>query len=205
MRDSLDKELLAHGTKIIRGESLSALAQGHALIKKARKDAAVILKDARNRRHQEQAKGYEEGKQQAQEDMAQQLIETSMAAVNYIEHLEESVTNLVMDALLKILDDMSEREKLRKIVAKALKNLRDQERIRLRIAKEDMELIKKDVAEGYFGSLSQIMEITSDSSLPRGSAILESDLGVIDASLPSQLRAIKKALGQAFKKEATDE
>ena len=191
-QQTLEEYLLQTETKVIKREMLTQATHGMTIISHARRQAAQHLRAARAQGIVIKEKEKQKAIEQAQMQMAEQMMTTAARSVDYINHLEDSVTELVMDALQKILDDMDQGDKVRAIVRKALKMMRDHERIRLRVAKEDEAALQKEITDANF------VEIVRDSSMARGSVILESDLGVLDASLDVQLAAIRNSLGHLF-------
>ena len=77
----------------------------------------------------------------------------------------------------------------------ALNNVRGQQKVTVRVAPGDEPAVSKALAmmtASPSGSAS-FLTILADARLQRDSCILESELGVVDASLETQLKALEHA------------
>ena len=76
----------------------------------------------------------------------------------------------------------------------ALNTVRGQQKVTVRVAPADEALVSEALAAMTAGSSgSAFLTIAADARLPRDSCILESELGVVDASLETQLKALEHA------------
>ena len=73
----------------------------------------------------------------------------------------------------------------------------------IRVAPEQVEVVKKRINEiiAEFPAVS-FLEVTADSRLKPGGCIVESEIGIVDASIDVQLEAIYRSLTRSFKKSS---
>src|SRR5262249_44137233 len=103
-------------------------------------------------------------------------------------------------ALRRVIGDFDERKRVEAIVQKALELLRNQSQVRLKVSPAQADWMQTRL-EALLASFPRIqfLEVKTATRLPSDGCILETELGVIDATLETQLRAIEKALIQAIK------
>ena len=128
-------------------------------------------------------------------------METVHRTVDYLASAEEMMCSLVLEAIKKIIGDMDDREIITRVVKNALAMVRNQKQVTLKVAPEDLETIQSrlsDIMENY--PTIGFVEIVADSRLKKHSCVLESEMGVVDASIEVQLKAIEKALRKTIKR-----
>ena len=125
---------------------------------------------------------------------AEKLMDTILSSVEFIEGIEDTLVSVVNQAIRKIIGDMDDRERIVRIVRTALNTVRGQQKVTVRVAPADEALVSEALAAMTAGSSgSAFLTIVADARLPRDSCILESELGVVDASLETQLKALEHA------------
>ncbi len=192
---------IAPGTKIIKANEYAQLVKAEEIIAEARKRAELILDDAKKAYEQEKRKGYEDGLREGQLKIAEKMMETVHRTVDYLASAEEMMCSLVLEAIKKIIGDMDDREIITRVVKNALAMVRNQKQVTLKVAPEDLETIQSrlsDIMENY--PTIGFVEIVADSRLKKHSCVLESEMGVVDASVEVQLKAIEKALRKTIKR-----
>ena len=108
----------------------------------------------------------------------------------FIEGIEGTVVDVVMQSVKKILGEMNREDRIRAIVKTALANVRGQQKVTVRVAPSDEPVVSEALAAQTAGSF---LTVVADARLEPDSCILESDLGVINASLSTQLKALEHA------------
>lgn len=88
------------------------------------------------------------------------------------------------------------------LVIKALRGMPHQGRLRIRVRPADLEAIRSQ-RERLFEEIGRRdeIELTEDASIQDGGCVVESDLGIIDARLETQLRVLEKALLESRRRE----
>ncbi len=189
--------------RVIRAADYQAWVEGAAFLEAARTHAAEIEAQARDAFAAEKARGYTEGMAQAAAAAAAQQLETIGQTVAWFERIETQVAELVLQATEKILGELDDVELLKRVVHSALKVMRTQRQVTLRVAPEMVETVQRQLTEimsGYEGV--SFVDVLPDARLRRVGCILESELGIVEASVDVQLEALRRALRRAFQRDS---
>ncbi len=187
----------AAGTKVIKAAEYGVMTEANALLEDARARAEKTLKDAETAYQEKREEGYRDGLEEGKMEHSEKMLETILSSVEFIEGIEGKLVQIVNQAVRKIIGDMDSNERIVAIVRNALNTVRNQQNVIVRVAPADEPAVTQALAVMTASSVgsSSFLTILADARLPRDSCILESELGVIDASLETQI----KALEQAFK------
>ena len=160
--------------------------------RKAEQDQAAA--EAYRRRHEE---GYREGLAAGQMEYADKIMDTVLSSVEYLEKLELELVRLVGEVTRKLIGEMDDRERIVRLVRQALASVRGQKRVVVRVSAREEAAVRASLA-GLLarpeGGATDYLDVRADPDLPPGSCFLETELGVVEASLETQLRNLEKAL-----------
>jgi type III secretion protein L len=181
--------------KIVRADELQTLLDADAIIAAAQAEAQRIVQEAREEFERQKKLGYEDGLNEGKLEMAMKMVDSVGYAVDYFSNLESKVVELVMKALKKILGDLDARDRVVHVVRTAIGAARNQPNVTLRVAPGDAEIARERLTEitGPYPGI-HFLEVVPDARLAPTACILETEMGVIDASLDMQLAAIEKSL-----------
>lgn len=185
----------AAGTKLLKAEEYGLLLEADALLAAAKKQAEEMEQKAREAYAQKREEGYRDGMEEGKLEHAEKMMETILSSVEFIEGIEDTLVSVVNQAIRKIIGDMDDKERIVRIVRTALNTVRGQQKVTVRVAPADEAAVSEALAAMTAGSSSgsAFLTIMADARLPRDSCILESELGVVDASLETQLKALENA------------
>ncbi len=185
----------APGTRILRAEAYASLLQAQSVLDDARAEAEAIRKRADDAYQERKKQGYEDGVLEGQMQQAEKMLETSMQAVEYLEGLERQIVEVVTTAVRKIVGDLDDKERIVRVVRTALDQVRGRQRVLVRVCPEEEPHVREALAPMLVSaSVSAGIELIADQRMKPGSCMLESEMGVVDASLEVQLKAIENAL-----------
>lgn len=199
----------------------SRLEEADALLDQARQDAErmridaenaaeTLMKEARVRAAALEGEAYEKGFEQGKKDgealgrKAYELqAERFKVVTDAISHRAEALLSAYEPVLIELVLNISKalvhheltatpelvRSCLERGLAMAVKGMP----IRVHLHSEDLELIQQmeRLSEETSGHL---LEFMADSSVERGGCLLETDMGVIDATLTTQWRTVSQAM-----------
>lgn len=180
--------------KVIRAQDIAVLRSAEAAVADAMAQADAIVAQAQEAYEAERRRGFEEGQAQAKLEQAEQMIETVSRTVDYFSKVETKMVDLVMQAVQKIIDGFDDRERVLLTVRNVLSVVRNQKQMTLRLSPLQVDLVKSHVNEllaeypgvGY-------LDIVADSRLKDDACILESEIGLVEASMAGQLKALRNA------------
>lgn len=195
-----DRFTFPDNKKVIKADEYSIYLEANGIIERAREEANRIIEEAKQVYEAEKKRGYQDGIIAGKMEISEQMISTVSKTVNYFASIEEKVACTVITALKKILGTFDGNELVLKVVRNALSVVQNQQQVTLRVSEEQVEMVKTRINEilSEFPRISFI-EVVPDSRLKSGDAILESDIGVVDARVDVQIEAIKKSLMKSFK------
>ncbi|AMG37243.1 MULTISPECIES: HrpE/YscL family type III secretion apparatus protein [Achromobacter] len=180
--------------RVLRGAELAAWADAEQLLAQARARADEIIGGAQAAFEAERQRGYEEGREAALLDQAEKMIETVGRTVEYFAGVENEMVELVMSAVRKVVDGFDDREKVMVVVRNALAVVRNQKQMTLRLNPAEVDTVREqinDLLAAYPGV--GYLDILADGRLARGACILESEIGMVEASLEGQIQALRQA------------
>lgn len=141
--------------------------------------------------------GYQDGIEEGRLEYSEKIMETAMASIDYLESMEKAVAGLVLKSLEKILGEMDDEELILKVVRSGIAVARNEKKVLLKVSPHDIASVKSRLADLHstYAGIG-ILEAVADNRLGRGDCIIESELGIVDASLKTQMRAIEKAIAK---------
>lgn len=191
----------APGTRLIRAEEYSRQLEAGELLAAARPRADAIRAEAEEAYETRRREGYEDGVMEGRMEQAEKMMETAMQAVEYIENIEETLVKVVTSAVRKIIGELDERERIVRVVRTALVSVRSQQKVLIRVCPADEPAVREALAAMIASAPGGVsfLDVSADPRMKPGDCILESELGVVDAGLETQLRALENALAGKIK------
>lgn len=188
---------LAPGTCVVRAADLAAWVDAGELIAQAQQQADAIVDSAHAAYKAECERGFETGQEDARLEQAEQMMENISQTIDYFANVETRMVDLVMQAVRKIIDDFDDRERVLITVKNVLSVVRNQKQMTLRLHPQQVEGVKErvnDLLAAYPGV--GYIDIVPDSRLKLGGCILESEIGLVEASMEGQLAALQSAFSK---------
>ena len=185
----------APGTRVLRAADYARLLEAQNLLDDARAEAEAIRKRAEDAYQERKKQGYEDGVLEGQMQQAEKMLETGMQAVEYLEGLERQIVEVVTTAVRKIVGELDDRERIVRVVRTALDQVRGRQRVVVRVCPEEEPQVREALAPMLAKtSGASGLELVADQRMKPGDCMLESEMGVVDAGLDVQLKAIENAL-----------
>jgi type III secretion protein L len=187
-------------SRLIKAAEWAEYLTAGEIVAAAERRAANLRREAKKAFAEEKRKGYEEGMLQSRREHSEHMMETVLKSIEYLDGLEKGVAGLVGDALRKILDEIPPEERIVRVARQALNLVRGQKKVTLTVCPEDEAVLRSrlDAIAGSHPSIDFI-EVAADGRLSPGSCLLQSDMGVVDASLETQIQAVVNALERSRK------
>ena len=183
--------------KVIKAADYSVIEKSTRIIDKAREQANHIIADAQVTFEKEKQRGYQDGLMQSRMEQSEQMLKMVDQSINYLSSMEASLANILMTAVKKIIDGYDDHALTVGLIKAGLQHVRNERQVTVRIPPAHFAHVKASIAEilkNYKGV--GILNPVSDPRLKAGSCILESKIGVVDASIDIQLKALQKRFGQ---------
>lgn len=168
------------------------------LVKQARVTAASIVEKAKQEFEFQKKKGYELGLSEGKAAAAAYNVKTVLASLEYFEQSKNQLIQIVINCVKSFVLELPPEERFYQLVGKALEELKQQPRIVLQINPKDREAVEAALERlSKLISSETIIEVRAREELAPNSCILESPLGLVDASLESQLAILESSLNTA--------
>ena len=183
------------GRQILKQEEYGHLIQANQVLEEAHKKAGETMAKAYEIYEAKKKQGYEDGLEQGRREHAEKIMDTALRTVDYFESMEKALAGLVLQCLERVIGEFDDGELILKIVRSGLAVARNEKRVVVRVSAEDAKSVEKATSEflqAYPGI--SILDIVTDERLSKGACLIESELGVVDASIDTQLKAIKRAI-----------
>ena len=185
---------IAPGQRVLRAADVAAWGDAEALLASARQQADAIIAGAEAALEAERQRGYAEGLAEAQMEQAEKMIDTVSRTIDYFARVEGDVVALVMSAVRKIIDGFNDEERVLIVVKNALSVVRNQKQMTLRLHPQQVDVARarmNDLLASYPGV--GYLDIVADGRLSLESCILESEIGLVEASIEGQIKALETA------------
>jgi type III secretion protein L len=201
-----DQAAGAKSSKVISGEAFVAKSEAKTIRERAQEEVGQIVSDAHAEAERIKQQAYEEAKAQGYKDGrnegAQELAATVARASQRLKQIEAQAVPQLKELALaiarKILGKELEfhPEAVVDIVKQALsEKARQRREIFLRVNPEDLQLLREKKAD-LIEVLSRCKEIgiREDPEVERYGCIIETDAGIIDAQLETQIAVFERIL-----------
>jgi type III secretion protein L len=187
---------IASDRRIVKATEMATVCSAEEIIAAAEADAARIREEAKVAFEEEKKRGYEKGLADGKMEIAMQKLDLLDSSVAFMEGVEQKMADVVMKALKSFVVEVGDREMVVNIVRKTLNAvIRTQRHVTLKVAPEMVSVVKERVAalrQDY--PTVESFDVIEDSRLKGPACILETEAGVADASVDTQLAAIEKSL-----------
>ena len=202
----LNKEDFALQTdrRVVKATDVATVKSAAEIIAAAEAEAARIKSDAKVAYEIEKKRGYEKGLADGKAEIVMQKLDQVDQSVSFMESVEGKMAEIVLTALKSFMVEVGDREMVVQIVRKTMNAvIRTQRQVTLKVAPELVETVRARVAE--FRTAYPTVEnfdVVEDPRLKGPACILETEAGVADASVDTQLAAIEKSIRRHIDKGA---
>ncbi|MCK5725550.1 MAG: HrpE/YscL family type III secretion apparatus protein [Thiotrichaceae bacterium] len=184
------------GVRIIKSSDYQQYQTAKELWEKTQLDIAAHHVEAENLKMQSIEKGLSAGAEEAKSRLASQILQSATSFVNQLSAIEKDLSQVVNNAVRKIITDFDDNDLVFAAVKKGLKPVYQSQRVAIRVHPTMVENINERLQE--IGHSIEFLDVSADARLNETDCIIESDAGIVDASIETQLEAISKAIASQF-------
>ena len=195
-------EIVSSG-RLVKAEDVAAVRSAGDIIASAETQAAKLREDALAAYEAEKRRGFEEGLQAGLRKVVEDKLDFAYESAAYMEAVEGKLADIVVKALKKCVSQVGDRTLVVEIVRKAMKAvIRNQRQITLKVAPDMVDAVKARLDEilSDYPALERV-DVVEDSRLKGPAAIIETEAGVADASVDTQIAAIENSIRKHFSKD----
>jgi type III secretion protein L len=188
------------------GIMADARARAEALLAQAEAEAARLRDDARREYETAAARGHESGRAQGLAEWYERCARSAAGQRRVQSLLRERIVELVVDATEQIVRDVDVSALFARSAEVVERLVEGSTYLRVRVHPDDAA-----AAVSEFDRLAAIwrerghgvaVTVVADRAVARGACLCESDLGTVDASLDTQLAALRAAVTRAVARTA---
>jgi type III secretion protein L len=181
-----------------------AHAQAEQLLAEARRQAEAMLEDARAQHSRGFDQGFEKGQREGLRAWTTRALEDAAQGRRALDKQRDRLGSLVAMAVERVVEQEDKQAMFQRALRAVSTLLQQVPLLTLRVHQSDSDSARRAVDKVLttVGCDARI-EVISDTRLASGSCQLESDHGVIDAGLQTQLAAIKRAAIRAARGMST--
>jgi len=198
-------ESVAGSGKIIKKELFEASQEARNIVDGARREAEQIVAKAQQERTASVETGLQLGYEEGLKSWNRILAGAWQARENLKTEWEQSLLHLAVRVAEKIIGEQLRLhpDAIVPIVREALKSIGQERQLTLMIHPDHRETVQAnlDRLQALVGSSRQIHLVANPDVAP-GGCVVESELGVIDAKLETQLKCLEEILLSASKKSS---
>ena len=189
---------LVSDRRLVKAAEVATVRTAEEVIAAAESDAARIREEAKAAFEEEKKRGYEKGLKDGKLEIAMQKLEQLDQSVAFMESVEVKMADVVMKALKSCVMEIGDKEMVVNIVRKTMNAvIRTQRHVTLKVAPEMVAVVKERVGALRLDYPTvETFDVVEDPRLKGPACILETEAGVADASVDTQLAAIERSLAR---------
>ena len=191
-----EKFALQSDRRLVKATDIATARTAEEIISAAETDAARIGEEAKAAFEEEKKRGYERGLQEGKLEIAMQKLDLVEQSVSFMESVEGKMADIVMKALKSCVVEIGDKEMVLNIVRKTMAAvIRTQRHATLKVAPDMVAVVKEKVAAltADYPTI-ETFDVVEDSRLEGAACLLETEAGVADASVETQLAAIERSI-----------
>ena len=187
---------LTSDRRLVKVSEVATVKSAAEIVAAAEAEAARIREEAKAAFEEEKKRGFEKGLQDGKLEIAMQKLEQVDQSVAFMESVEGKMADIVMKALKSCVVEIGDREMVINIVRKTMNAvIRTQRHVTLKVAPEMVAAVKERVSALRVDYPTvETFDVVEDPRLKGPACILETEAGVADASVETQLAAIERSL-----------
>ena len=187
---------LTSDRRLVKASEVATVQSAAEIVAAAEAEAARIREEAKTAFEEEKKRGFETGLQDGKLEIAMQKLEQVDQSVAFMESVEGKMADIVMKALKSCVVEIGDREMVVNIVRKTMNAvIRTQRHVTLKVAPEMVSVVKERVSALRLDYPTvETFDVVEDPRLKGPACILETEAGVADASVETQLAAIERSL-----------
>jgi type III secretion protein L len=191
-----EKAVTSPPPKVLKREVYEATREARDLIAQAQEKARQILEEAQRERDRIREEARREGQAQGLAEWNDILVRMRQHADEMAKNWEETMLHLSVEIARKIIGHELRQDPgtTLSIIREVLKSTRAGKRLTLQVNEAEVDYVRSQVQQ-----LKQFLgggeiEVVVSASVEPGGCIIDSELGIIDARLETQLKCLEEAL-----------
>ncbi len=190
-------------SRIVKAGEAHAIRKAEEIIAAAEAEAECLRSSAAAAFEAERKRGFEQGLEEGRAKVVADKLDFAYESAKYMANVEGKLADVVIKALWKCVSQIGDRNLIIEIIRKLMKAvIHNQRHVALKVAPDMVQEVRARLDEvlADYPALEHV-DIEEDSRLKGASAIIETEAGIADASIETQLAAIESSIRKHFSKE----
>ena len=182
--------------RVVKAADVATTASAADIIAAAEADAARIREEAKTAFEEEKKRGYDEGLAEGKMEIAMLKLDQVDQSVKFMESVEDKMAGIVMKALKSCVMEIGDKEMVVQIVRKTMAAvIRTQRQVTIKVAPDMVEPVRARISELRVKYPTiESLDVVEDPRLKGPACFLETEAGVAEASVDTQLAAIERSI-----------
>ncbi|MCK5810499.1 MAG: type III secretion system stator protein SctL [Cocleimonas sp.] len=192
---SLETDLKS-GERIIKAHDYAYFIQSKQIEKEAKeskKQAELVATEALLKAVKS---GIAQGEEESRKQLAEQMLKASSDTLEQLEKVEKDLLDVVTNAVRKIIEDYDDDKLALSMVRNGLKLVCKSQRVIVRVHPKQIDKLMQGLMS--LNHNIDFLEMMPDDTLSSTDCVLESDIGIVRASLSEQLQHIENSIKTAI-------
>lgn len=191
---------LSSDRRLVKRADVATVRTAEEIIAAAEAEAARIREDAKAAFEAERRRGYEKGIADGKAELLDRKLELVDESVSFMEGVEGKIADVVLSALRKCIDDIGDEALVVQIVRKVMAAvIRTQKKMVLKVPPEMADTVRAKLNELLSAYPTvESADVVADERLTGTMCVLETEAGVADASVDTQLAALERSFKRHF-------
>lgn len=181
-------------------EDVAALVRAEEIVAAAEADAAKTREEAAKAYAAEKERGYADGIAEGKQEILMQKLDLVDESLRYMASVEGQVTEIVLRALRKCVSEIGDEELVVQLVKKSLQAVvRTQQELTIRTSAEMVPVVRARLSAllTEYPSIAKA-DVVADERCQGAACVVETESGMVDASIEGQLEALEKSMKKCF-------
>ncbi len=203
VRDTQDLSRADPALKVLKAADVTAWRDASQIVDDAKLRRDEILREAQEAYEAEKRRGYDEGNDQARHDQSAKMLGIVAQTAEYFTRVEQRMVDLVLNTVQIIVDGFDDTERVAVLVRRSLAEMRTQKQVTLRVHPDHVAELRTRVdtlIERY--PTIECVDVVGDVRLAIDACAVESDIGIVEASIEGQMAAVSDAFRSVFNEPA---
>lgn len=207
-RNIIKQPANGHGSRsnLVKNRIFEAQAEARQIIAEAHEKTAEIISAAMREAEILREEAYAAGKSEASTEFTATIAAAYEMRETALLEVEQDVLKLSIRLAEKIIgrEIKSDKQTIADTVATAMRNVRQQERLIIRVNPLDFLHIQEFKNTLSHSGRAQFLDIEPDPKITSGGCIIESEVGTVDARLETQLKILERTLLRQSDQDAAE-
>jgi len=182
--------------KIIKNQIIKAREEAARIVHEAEAFARETHEIAIDEAEEIRERAFREGMETALAEFEENLFAVREVRARVWRETEQDLLRLAVRLAEKIVGQEIQKDNrtVVNIIATALQNARQQEKLTVRVNPTNLALVEKEIENFASGGRTRFLDFVADPRVSFGGCLIESEVGTIDAQLETQFRILERVL-----------